>query len=164
MKDRRHVPIIDFVGQGLINDVRKLIADGCDVNENDYYGGTAVLMCVERNDDAILEILIRANANLNVTDQVGMPVLQLAEELEHHKIVQLIKDAVAKKNIEPSDPQAQSEVTKDSYERVRFYPKGKEQHQEYQEELKSANHQDDLKFPSEQSPTVSSPTIKPRKL
>jgi ankyrin repeat protein len=164
MRGRYHVPIIDLVELGLINDVRKLIAEGCDVDEKDYYGGSAVLMCVERNDDAILEVLIQAKANLDVKDQVGMPVLQLAEQIKHHKIVKLIKDALAQKTIAtPVDSQAQSEVTNDSYERMRFYPKGSEQHQEYQDELKSAKHQDDLKDPSKQLPTVSS-IIKPRKL
>jgi ankyrin repeat protein len=149
MMTARNVPIIDFVMQGAINDVRLLIKNGCNVDEKDYSGTCAVIVCVERNDENIMQVLIRANANLDVLDPLRCPALQLAEELEHYKIAQLIKEALdVKKTSNSSEMKSQSDLRVDRYNGLHFHGK--------QSETQSDELKDELK---EHTP----PTITPKK-
>jgi ankyrin repeat protein len=137
MMTARNVPIIDFVSQGAIDDVRRLIKNGCNVDEKDYSGNCAVIVCVERNDINIMHVLIQENANLDVLDPLGCPALKLAEELEHYKIAQLIKENLNKTSVKKS----QSDFRANGFDGLHFHGKRSEM---YHEELKSEKQQDEL--------------------
>ncbi len=97
MMTARRVPLIDFVQQGQIKEVKKLIEQGCDVDEKTDLGNCAVLSAVERNDSSILEILIKAGANVDVQDPLGRSALARAKQLGFDNVAKLIEEALNQK-------------------------------------------------------------------
>ncbi len=102
MMTARRVPLIDLVQQGQIKEVKKLIEQGCDVDEKTDLGNCAVLSAVERNDSSILEILIKAGANVDVQDLLGRSALFRAKQLEFSNVAKLIEEALNQKNVTES--------------------------------------------------------------
>ena len=131
--------LIDLISQGIIDEVREEIANGCDVDEKDYVGCCAVLKCVERNDSDILEILIEANANLEVKDPLGNSALSCAKRYGHDKIVTMIENALAKSKLVEPTAKEQLLSLKGG---LCFYDKSVGMHED---EQKSGKHDDELK-------------------
>ncbi len=85
------VAIIDLVSLGQVDEVKKLIAKGCDVNEQGELGQSSVLAAVDRNDLLMLTILIEAGAKLDAKDSFGESALSVAKENGYLEIVSLIE-------------------------------------------------------------------------
>ncbi|MEN0645235.1 M48 family metallopeptidase [Alkalicoccobacillus gibsonii] len=63
--------LINAVSYGDLDEVNRLIADGVDLEERDYYGDTALYQASNSGDLDMLEALLVAGANPNVTDDSG---------------------------------------------------------------------------------------------
>jgi hypothetical protein len=154
MMTARRVAIIDFVSQGHIDGVRDLIKQNCNVDETDYCGDCAVIRCVERNDFNILTVLIdEGKANVDVVDAMGCSALLLAQQLEHHKIAQLLEETLRQRRApestvqvtsKPSETTESSKDASSSNLRANGFD-GLHFHGKHYEELKSLDNQDELK-------------------
>lgn len=104
MMTARRVPLHDLITLGQKGAIEDLIAKGCDVDETDYCGVCAVIMCVERNNLPILEVLIAAGADVDVVDSLGDSAHSRAIELEHYEVAKLIEKTLAEKNKQKNKP------------------------------------------------------------
>lgn len=59
------------VMDGNLDEVNRLIADGADLDEQDYYGETALAQATYNADVEMLEALLEAGADPNITDEYG---------------------------------------------------------------------------------------------
>ncbi|MEY8752682.1 M48 family metallopeptidase [Alkalicoccobacillus gibsonii] len=59
------------VMDGNLDEVNRLIADGADLDEQDYYGETALAQATYNADVEMLEVLLEAGADPNITDEYG---------------------------------------------------------------------------------------------
>ena len=64
----RDMQLITAAGQGDIETVRQLLAQGANVHARDETGKTALIAAAYRNDLAIADVLIQAGADVNVQD------------------------------------------------------------------------------------------------
>lgn len=58
--------------------MKKLIADGADINVKDENGVTALMHAVMQNDRTAFGVLIAANVNLSITDRSGYTAVMFA--------------------------------------------------------------------------------------
>lgn len=69
--------------------VTQLLEKGADIEATDNkYGQTALLFALENGQQAVVEQLLRNNANVNAKDKCGATPLLLAAEQGHEDIVQ----------------------------------------------------------------------------
>lgn len=145
MMTGRRVVLIDLISQGMIDEVREEVTkESCDVNEKDYIGSCAVLKCVEDNESEILEILIKAGADVKVDDPLGNSALSLAKKYGHEKIVKLIEKAIVeaeqkKENLTSPAANVSQANLKGG---LRFYDKCSLEHED---KFKAVKHEDELK-------------------
>ncbi|MFK3936955.1 M48 family metallopeptidase [Alkalihalobacillus sp. NPDC078783] len=59
------------VMDGDLDEVTRLIADGADLDEQDYYGETALTQATYNADKAMIELLLEAGADPNIADEYG---------------------------------------------------------------------------------------------
>jgi hypothetical protein len=143
MMTGRRVVLLDLISQGMIDEVREEVEKGCDVDEKDYIGSCAVLKCVEDNEPDILEILIKAGANVKVNDPLGNSALSLAKKYGYQTIVQMIENAIV---TEEQKKEISTYTAKESHSSLkgglRFYDNCSPEHED---ELKSVKPEDELK-------------------
>ena len=91
-------PLHSAVKNGSVEIVKMLIDAGADVNKaNNYNGMSPLHSAVENGSAEIVKMLIDARADVNKADKDGTTPLYWAESLYHKKIVELLKQAGAKK-------------------------------------------------------------------
>jgi ankyrin repeat protein len=80
----------------LLNDiegVKKLIAEGEDINFQDKFNKTALMFASFYNKPEIVKLLIEGGAELDIQDQWGYTALDYAKEGNHTKIIELLTEA-----------------------------------------------------------------------
>jgi ankyrin repeat protein len=76
---------------GNVEEVRRLIESGADVNEKDQYGNTPLHSSInELVDIELPELLITHGADVNEKDQTGRAPIHLATNFQHKKLVELL--------------------------------------------------------------------------
>ena len=84
------IALSDAVRTGNIEDVKKLLAAGADVNAKDMYEDTPLYEAVKLGYKGIAELLLANGANVNVKNNVGWVPLHMATALDHNEIVELL--------------------------------------------------------------------------
>jgi glutaminase len=77
--------------QGDIDEIKRLIAHGIDVNEGDYDKRTAMHLAATEGHFEVVEYLLRKGAKADVTDRFGSTPLADAKINKHKKIVKIIE-------------------------------------------------------------------------
>ena len=88
--------LLEAVKSNEIEEVKKLIKEGADVNVVDKNGATALHKASYWDHSEIVKMLIEAGANVNVVNKYGITALHLASLLGHSEIVKILKEAGAK--------------------------------------------------------------------
>ncbi len=85
-------------------DIAKLlIAAGANVNAvNNQFGATALILAATYGHANIVKLLIASGADLNVVDVKGGTALTWAEDENHYKVANLIKNAIAEQQAQPA--------------------------------------------------------------
>jgi ankyrin repeat protein len=65
-------PLLAATGRGDANTVRKLLAQGEDVNATDATGRTALMLAAQRGDAALIRLLLASGADPQRTDRDGL--------------------------------------------------------------------------------------------
>lgn len=98
---RVETPLIDAVLEGNLDLVKKLIAEGANVNEQDEWLETPLIRAiVHSNDLPRVEALLAAKARVDMQDHGGYSALMFASEGDHYPIAQLLIDAGANVNLQ----------------------------------------------------------------
>lgn len=82
--------IVDVANMGQIETLKKLIAEGIDIEETNESGLNALLMAAKRNDTEMVEFLLLAGANPKVKDCYGRSFKYWARQYNNIKMVQLM--------------------------------------------------------------------------
>ncbi len=85
----------------LISHVEKLINSGVDVNLKDFnnFGATALMYACEKGNFEVVDLLIKKNVKINLTDNLKYTALMCAAEFGHIKIVELLFKNAADLNL-----------------------------------------------------------------
>jgi ankyrin repeat protein len=82
--------LIELTLTNKINEIKKFIADGGDVNFRDEWGLTALITATFCNDPAIVNILLKAGANKDIKNNDGKTALDIAKEYDYQEIIELL--------------------------------------------------------------------------
>ena len=88
--------LLEAVRLNKIEEVKKLIEKGADLNVVDEYGATALHWASQEGHSEIMKMLIKAGADVNVVNKYGITALHLASLLGHSEIVKMLEKAGAK--------------------------------------------------------------------
>ena len=83
-------PIHDAAGAGKVEALRKLIADGTDVNARTAGGGTPLHDAALWGHRDIAELLLSKGADVNAKDANGMTPLHIAANGDHRKLAEVL--------------------------------------------------------------------------
>ena len=84
--------LMEYISLGQVEAVQKLLnQNNCNVNQQDEFGDSAILLAACRNDLAMLKILIAAGATVNTQDHFGNSPLSWAEKHHNHEMINLVK-------------------------------------------------------------------------
>ena len=83
--------------------VDKLITSGANINHQDEYGKTPLILATESNSPKIVNILLLSGADINIQDRNNETALDIAVSNEMAEIHQIIQDYINKQN-EPKTP------------------------------------------------------------
>ena len=96
--------LLELVKENKITRIQDFIADGKDINEQDYRGYTALMIASLHYDRQIIaELLVEAGANLDLKNQYGETALMLASFRNDAKITRLLVDNGANKDIKNNE-------------------------------------------------------------
>jgi len=73
-----------------IKGIKRFISEGEDVNLQDEWGWTALITATFCNDPAIVKLLLRAGAKLDLQNNEGKTALDIAKEYDYQEIVELL--------------------------------------------------------------------------
>ncbi len=84
--------------KGHIQNVKKALLTGADINSKDYFGKTPLILAASRGDFELVHLLFKygASATMNTKDRYGKSALDYAKENGHEKIILILKDYGAK--------------------------------------------------------------------
>ncbi len=85
--------LIEAVKRGATAAALAFLARGANPNAADIAGGTALIWAVARDDGDIVEILLKAGADVKLVDIKGLSPLKLAEDKGRFEIVKLLKSS-----------------------------------------------------------------------
>ena len=91
------------VWSGDVDTLKKLLAEGADVNVNDEDGDLLLHEAIWRDHLDVVQVLIDAGADVNARDANGDPLLHEAIWRGHTEVVQILIDAGADVNAVDSD-------------------------------------------------------------
>jgi ankyrin repeat protein len=86
-------PVHKAAFKGILEEVKRLLAAGSDVNQRDADGATPLMHAVAGGREAVCRLLIEHGADLTVRDNEGWTVLKLAKA--YPAIVAMLKRAGA---------------------------------------------------------------------
>ena len=99
---------VNFVGQtalitaadyGAADAVKCLLEyPGIHINQQNFRGSTALTMAIFDRNIPIIELLIDAGADPEIANDNGFTLLQIAQETNNQKIIDLIQNAINKKH------------------------------------------------------------------
>ena len=84
--------IIKLIKKNDIEGVRRAIEKGADVNIQDEYGNTALIIAILYNTLEIAELLLKAGADRNIKDNYCKTVLGMAKLVASKEMVELFLD------------------------------------------------------------------------
>ena len=87
---RELIALSDAVRTGNIEDVKKHLAAGADVNAKNIYEDTPLYEAVKLGYKEIAELLLANGADVNVKNNAGWVPLHMATALDHKEIVELL--------------------------------------------------------------------------
>jgi uncharacterized protein len=70
--------IFECIKKGNKSDLITQIKNGCDINQQDHNGMTALMIAVDLINSEIVDILLKNKAKLNLVDKYGQTALMLA--------------------------------------------------------------------------------------
>jgi hypothetical protein len=92
-------PLIDAVRADDQAAVARITAEGADVNAREPDGSTALAWAAMRSNVAVADLLLKAGANPNLTNELGIGPLSLAMENDSEEIVKRLLDRGADPNL-----------------------------------------------------------------
>ncbi|PJB73639.1 MAG: hypothetical protein CO093_00235 [Alphaproteobacteria bacterium CG_4_9_14_3_um_filter_47_13] len=90
--DRKVARLLSAAYHGGTQTVNELIAAGADVNAQDGYGNTALMVAAKRANRAIVELLLNEGADVNLKNREGDTALAIAEWHGHTDIVRILRE------------------------------------------------------------------------
>lgn len=113
------VQLMDAVSIGDKVQVRELVALGRDVNEKDksYRNQSALHVAAETGDAEIAQMLVEANADVNIADDDGETPLMIAAQHNHLQVVRLLLKAGA--NLHLQDNGGKTALQKTTAEEIK---------------------------------------------
>lgn len=84
--------------KGHIQNVRRALQTGADINSKDYFGKTCLIHASIRGDKELIQLLLGygAAATINTRDRTGKSALDYARENGHKKIENILQEYGAK--------------------------------------------------------------------
>ena len=79
--------------QGDLNDIRRLVASGVNLDEADYDGRTCIHLAASEGKTDVVNFLIAKNVNINPKDRWGGTPHDDAKRHGHTEILTLLKSA-----------------------------------------------------------------------
>ena len=92
--------IIELIRKGDIEGLRKAIEEGADINIQDEYGSTILMIVSYYNRVEIVKLLIEKKAKLDIQDKYGETALMMAIRQNNFEIVKLLIKEGADVNIQ----------------------------------------------------------------
>ena len=87
--------LFNAIEEGDYKKVKKLIKEGVDINESNFYGKSPLLLAAERGHKKIIKYIIKAKAEVNLCDFEGNCPLSAAIIQEHYDCIKLLLKAGA---------------------------------------------------------------------
>ena len=84
-------PLIEAVKKGDITKVQRLLNEGVDPNNRDWFGWTPLHHAAWYGDDKIVKLLLNSGANKDIMSLDNVTPLIIANEADHEQIVNLLK-------------------------------------------------------------------------
>jgi ankyrin repeat protein len=97
--------LIHYSGTCQVEEVKKIIASGCDLNEKDELGSTALIHATIAECYEIIKILLEAGADVNQTDNFGQSALMFAVLNDNFECVELLLKSGAEFNLKTASGQ-----------------------------------------------------------
>jgi ankyrin repeat protein len=94
--------IIELIRKGDIEGLRKAIEEGADINIQDEYGSTILMIVSYYNRVEIVKLLIEKKAKLDIQDKYGKTALDYAKEKGNQEMVELLTNLKPTKVIVPT--------------------------------------------------------------
>src|SRR5258706_11403777 len=91
--------LLDAVRAGDAQSVRSILRQKVDVNQASADGTTPLHYAVHRDDQAMVDLLIKAGANVKAVNRYGVPPIAVAAVNGHAGIMNLLLHAGAEPNI-----------------------------------------------------------------
>ena len=96
--------MIIAAGQGYVECLKELIDVGCEVNQQDEDGNTALMNVVRLGNFDCVEEMLRADVDVNVTDEDGnTPLMMMAVNFSNVTLVNLLLNKGAEVNLKNND-------------------------------------------------------------
>ena len=87
--------------RGEIEEVKRLLAEGVDVNSRTRYGGTPLAFAVDKGNVELVEVLLAAGADVNAKDNRQLTSLDLARKRTDRRaaaVIELLEKATSAGN------------------------------------------------------------------
>lgn len=91
-KDRNYTALMDAAQIGEVEIAKELLKHGANPNTQSKDGQTALILSVGRQDVQTTEILLKAHADYNLKDSMGMSALDYANLFRNEKILTLFNE------------------------------------------------------------------------
>jgi ankyrin repeat protein len=88
--------LIQVAGEGDTETVKALLKSRADVNAQDLFGRTALIMATFEVHPAVVQVLLQAGAKVNVKNNNGDTALAVATAWGHNEVIEILKKAGAK--------------------------------------------------------------------
>ena len=83
--------------QGDLNEIKRLVANGVDLNETDYDGRTCIHLAASEGREEVIQYLLAKKVVIDPKDRWGGTPLQDAQRHNHTGSVAIIKNVIEKK-------------------------------------------------------------------
>jgi uncharacterized protein len=80
---------------GSVEEVKKLLAKGVDVNEKDIKGRTALMWAAFKGHADVVKELLASGADLNAKDNYDYTALKFVDLYRHNEIAEILKESGA---------------------------------------------------------------------
>ncbi|GMH51011.1 hypothetical protein TrST_g8567 [Triparma strigata] len=84
--------MIDFASQGEVDEVKKMLAQGLDVNSGDYDSRTTLHLAAAEGNLRVVQVLLQEGADVQVTDRWGHEPLHDAITSKHESVAELLAE------------------------------------------------------------------------
>lgn len=88
--------LLDFSEVGKFIAIQEAIAQGADINIQDKYGNTPLILAVDHKDPQLIALLLQKNPNMQLTNEAGEDALMAAQRVGDKYIWTLLKTHIDK--------------------------------------------------------------------